>query len=90
MITKSIILTAIEPITEKKTFILFKKKYHKTLHSIKSVRKLGDKEDIFNFNLIDICGEDRWFLEDLLEKIKKNNEKKLKFNYQGNTYEVAV
>lgn len=77
----------------KENLYFIKKKYHKTLHCIKSVRKLGDKEDISNFtnfNLIDICGADRWFLEDLLEKIKNNNAKKLQFNYQDNTYEVAV
>lgn len=51
-----------------------RKRFHRTLHSVKQIKRLGMKNKIFkDQDLIDVFGEDQELIEKILSDIQKNN-----------------
>lgn len=51
-----------------------KKRFHRTLHSVKQIKRLGMKNKILkDQDLIDVFGEDQELIEKILSDIQKNN-----------------
>lgn len=72
---------------------IIKKENHKTLHSIKYIYRIENhKKKLETRNLIEILGDDRGKLENLLNKIKDNNKEKsiFEFEYEGMCYGVVI